>query len=149
MKKIIFVCTGNTCRSPMAEKISQKIAKDRNLNYKIESRGLAVFEAEPANKYAINALETYGISLKNHLAKSFNIDDIERDTLILTMTQQHKKQLLSFYPNIKGSVYGITEFIGETGDIMDPFGKPLEAYNECARQLYKIITKIFDIIKEG
>lgn len=149
MKKIIFVCTGNTCRSPMAEKISQKIAEERNLNCQIESRGIAVFRQEPANDHAIHALISYGLDLKQHISRGFELEDALEDTLILTMTQQHKYQLLSYYPNIKNNTFNIYEYVGEKGDIDDPYGRPLEAYVKCANQLHQIITKVFDKLEEN
>lgn len=148
MKKIIFVCTGNTCRSPMAEKISQKIAKDRGVEAESISRGLAVFGTEPANAYAIATLSNYGLDLTQHISKSFEVEDIENDILILTMTRQHKRLLLRAYPNLTDRVYGIYEYIGKVKDVEDPYGKPLQAYMECADELYQVITKVFDKLEE-
>lgn len=149
MKKIIFVCTGNTCRSPMAEKISQMIAKQRNLNFQIESRGISVFRPEPANFNAIKALEVYGLDLQYHVSRAFDLKDFKEDDLILTMTQQHKNLLLKYYPSTENSIFGINEFIGYKGDVEDPYGKPLEVYVDCAKQLHQIIIKVFDKLEEN
>lgn len=144
MEKIIFVCTGNTCRSPMAERICQKLAMERNLNIEIKSRGISVFPLEPAQEYANEALKKYGLNLEGHFSKQFADEDAQNNPLILTMTKQHKLYLLNHYPFLKDNVYGISEYINESGDVIDPYGKSQEAYNACAKQLYSIIKIIVE-----
>ncbi|PKM51572.1 MAG: hypothetical protein CVV02_06470 [Firmicutes bacterium HGW-Firmicutes-7] len=148
MKKIIFVCTGNTCRSPMAEKLGEKIAEEKGLKVDVLSRGISVIKPEPAHSNAIKALALYELNLTDHIAKNFNDIDANEDALVLTMTMKHKEYLLQLFPSLVGSVFGIKEYIGEVGDIVDPYGMQVDVYCDCAKQLRSIIIKIIDKLKE-
>lgn len=148
MNKIIFVCTGNTCRSPMAEKLGEKIVEEKGMQILFLSRGISVFIPEPANNNAIKAMKPYGVNLKQHISKNFDEIDAQESALILTMTMRHKAHLLKQFPNLEGNIFGIKEYVGETGDIVDPYGMELEEYHACATQLIGIITKIIDRLKE-
>ena len=91
--KILFVCTGNTCRSPMAETVTKAVFKNKGIDADVESRGMYAQEGEPASEYAKLAMANYGLSLDEHTAKNITADDIKSADLILTMTQSHKRAL--------------------------------------------------------
>jgi protein-tyrosine-phosphatase len=148
MNKIIFVCTGNTCRSPMAEKLGQKIAHDRNIQVEIVSRGVSVSMQDPAHERAMCAMEVYELNLKNHNATQFTDIDCLGETLYLTMTLQHKSYLLQQFPQIKGKVFTIKEVVNEKGDIVDPYNKSQSIYDFCAQEIYSSLIKIFDMLQE-
>lgn len=143
MKKIVFVCSGNTCRSPMAEGLAKEIAKRLVFQVGICSRGIAVLEKEAANQLAIQALRVYDIDIKAHFAQQFMAEDFDEETIVLTMTQQHQIFLINKFPKYAEKVYTIKEFIGLTGDILDPFGESIEKYQACAEELNQIIEIIF------
>lgn len=144
MKNIIFVCTGNTCRSPMAERICQGLGARKNMDIKINSRGILVFNPEPAHPYANEAVKKYGFNLEGHISRQFEIKDIQDNTIILTMTKRHKEHIINNYPDFKEQVHLISEFAGRTGDIIDPYGKMQRDYDFCAKQLYEIIENILE-----
>lgn len=148
MKKIIFVCTGNTCRSPMAEKLSQKIAMEKNLKLTIGSRGLSVSGIEHAHEHAIYAMKKYDLELFEHRATQISDADCSGDTLFLTMTLQHKRYLLQLYPAIEGNVFTLKEYAGIAGDVVDPYGSQQQIYDACAKELQTLILKIFDKLQE-
>lgn len=148
MKKIVFVCTGNTCRSPMAEKLAENIASEMELQVETFSRGISVYFAEAAHDHAKKTMEKYGLDLSKHRASQFLKEDGELADLILTMTLNHKRHLLNNYPQFAHKIFTITEYIDKTGDVLDPYGGNLEEYYECAKELHEIIYKIFDKIKE-
>jgi len=143
MKKIMFICTGNTCRSPMAEGFATHLINKYNMKYEICSRGLFVKEEMPANICAINALTKYNIDLKNHRSKNFNVKEVTENTIILTMTNGHKEYMLQNYPQLKSKVFTLKEYAGTKGDIYDPFGFEQDIYNKCAKEIYELINKIF------
>lgn len=141
--KVIFVCTGNTCRSPMAEVFAETIFTNANLDIKAESRGLFVTDSLPASDYAKLAVRNYGLSLENHVAKQLSKEDIEEAVLILTMTIDHKKMLEGICPSEK--LYTLKGYaLGTDGDISDPYGQSPAIYLECAEEIIDCIGKLSD-----
>lgn len=144
---ILFVCTGNTCRSPMAAGIMNQIAMARNLDVRIESAGIFAQEGEPASTEAILAVKKYGVDLLGHHAQPINTELIEKSDLILTMTAAHK---MVFDQTAPEKTFTLCEFAGVEGDIADPFGGDVEEYEACAEQIYSALERAADRIeKEG
>lgn len=136
--KLIFVCTGNTCRSPMAEVIYKSL--DEESDIKVYSRGAVVLFGEPINPKAETILIKHGLDHNNHISKGLKESDIDESTLILAMTAAHKKKILESYPRAK-AVYTIKEYAGEIGDVVDPYGGTLIDYEECYIELARLVKK--------
>lgn len=140
---VLFVCTGNTCRSPMAAALFNKIAMERDLPVKIESAGLFANDGEPASSEAIAVMRDYDIDILGHHAQTINTELLEKSDLVLTMTNAHKMVLEQY---LGDKVYTLMEFAGENGDIPDPYGGDAAEYKECADSLYKALLKVADKI---
>lgn len=136
--KIIFVCTENTSRSPMAETIYKSLAEHGALPS--VSRGLVVLFSEPVNTKAVAVLENHGLVCAAEISEELKAEDISEDSLILTMTDRQKRQVSEKF-TVKAEIHTIKEFNGETGDVKDPYGGTLIDYEECYNELLRLIKK--------
>lgn len=144
---ILFVCTGNTCRSPMAAAILSKIAHDNDMDLMIDSAGLMAEDGACASDNAISAMIEMRIDISQHRAHQITNDDIIQADVILTMTEGQKMILEQAAPN---KTFTLAEFAGSYGDISDPYGGDLDEYRETAREIYDLMVdaaeKIADML---
>lgn len=142
---ILFVCTGNTCRSPMAAVIMESLAIESNLDILIESAGLFAANGENASVEAIEAVKKYGLDLKNHKSQQITPELIEKSDLIIAMTEGHKMLLSQMAPEKTCTVCELADL---EGDIEDPYGGDLEDYERVCDSLYIALTQIADKLLE-
>lgn len=138
--KILFVCTGNTCRSPMAE----AILSAKNLP-EVEARSAGIFAGStPLSQNAQTVLLQQQISFA-HTSKPLGTEDMQWAELVLTMTHSHKMALLQAFPEAATKLYTLKEFAeGSTEDISDPYGGPLALYEQTFQELKLMIDKLIE-----
>lgn len=127
---IIFVCTGNTCRSPMAE----YYLKSKNLkNVTVTSRGFS--GGDYANTNSIAVMNEMGIDISNHISNRIAIEDIQQADAIICMTESHKQMLL-----LAGATHDKLYILGN--GIPDPFGCDIDTYRKCRDNIFQSIDAL-------
>lgn len=142
-KKVLFVCTGNTCRSPMAEVIFKALSKKQGLELKAGSAGVFA-QKEPMNPNAILALKELGYTPpKTRHSKRLTPAMLKNADIVFTMTSEQKTFLLPYAKK----VYSMKDILGF--DVSDPYGKDLEEYIRTAKDLETAVKKIIDYMSNN
>ncbi|MCU0717304.1 MAG: Sua5/YciO/YrdC/YwlC family protein [Pirellula sp.] len=137
---ILFVCTGNTCRSPMASALMNRKIQERfadlfpgeQVPIVAYSAGVSAYGGDPASPGAIHAIQHYGTNLDAHSSSQLSQEMVEQADLILTMGSRHKHVIVSQWPSVANKVHMISP---SGSEITDPFGGPYDVYERCAAQL--------------
>ncbi len=152
---ILFVCTGNTCRSPMAERICESLLAKRlgcaideveQRGYVVLSAGLAAGFDGPASASSVETMRKRGLDLTDHRSQQLNETHVRFADHIFTMTRGHREAILSYWPNADTRLNVLRT---DGGDISDPIGGGPAVYEACARQLETEIAKRLDEILAG
>lgn len=152
MIKIMFVCTGNICRSPMAHHYMQKRVKDLNIedNFLISSCGVYACTGEKATQNAIFVMKEYDVDMENHRATNIADTNIEDYDYIITLTTRHKEQIRYFYPKLGNNIYTLREFVDNNEmykDIDDPWGLNVTVYKNCALEIVEKVDKLIEKLR--
>jgi protein-tyrosine-phosphatase len=122
---VLFVCNGNTCRSAIAAALFTDLTGG---GWVIESAGLHAVRGSPASPGAIWAMNTAGLDVSLHRSKRLEDTALDLFPLILVMTAENRRELLSQFPRLSGRVYLLAEMAGECEDINDPYEEDFEFY---------------------
>lgn len=148
MRSVIFVCTANICRSPMAERLLKKLVEPDLQNWRIESAGTWASGGQPASTRAAQILEKRGVSLQDHRSKSVDQELLESFNLILVMEKGHKEALGVEFPDLAGRIYLLSEMAGKEQEIRDPMGGNTPDFEAAADEIETLLQAGLSRIRE-
>lgn len=144
---VLFVCSGNTCRSCMAEAIFNNLNNSKSLV--ASSAGAFVSVHSLMSKGAVNALEkNLGKDYTGRVALQLNNELVEGSDLVLTMTGSLKEALINLYLMEKNKIFTLEEYVGKKGDIIDPYGGDDAVYEATFNQLKEDILLLINKLRE-
>jgi protein-tyrosine-phosphatase len=160
---LLFVCTGNTCRSPMAEGIMKELVMDEygrsgvSLPIRVISAGTHAYNGSPASEYSVKAAALHGIDISNHRSQQITEELVEESGLILTMEKTHADFIKMIWPEIR-EVYNLKSYLKNKGafenepGIADPvsmgFDSYMKAFNEIKYELDRVTPYINSLVQE-
>jgi protein arginine phosphatase len=147
---ILFVCTGNLCRSPMARGLLRQHLVEEGLDglYQVASAGVWATDGSPASDNAVAVMAERGIDISDHIAHTITSEDMAVADLILVMGREHTQMLRNTWLQYAWKIHLLSEMVGKRQDIQDPYGGPIEQYRVCADIIASIIDRGFDRILE-
>lgn len=142
---VLFVCTGNTCRSPLAEGLMRKECPD----LKVESAGVAAFDGGMMSADSADLLEAYGIKTSDFRSRMVTEEMVERATVIIGMTNDHIESLKAHFPEHQRRIHLAGSFAGEGyNEVPDPIGRGPQAYADVEEMLTQAVRGICAYLKE-
>ena len=149
MPSILFVCSANQCRSPMAQVLFEAflVRKGVREEWMVESAGVWAYEGSRATTNAQKAMAERGLDLSRHLSQPASSTLLKQFDLTLVMEQEHKTVLQDQNPQLADRIYLMREIAGQEGDFADPVGGSLEQYRAAADELERLIEGSFDRIE--
>ena len=148
MPTILIVCTGNLCRSPMAEGLLRaRLARDKaRQGWRVGSAGIWTTDGRPASGHAVQEMAQRGIELQGHRSRNVTREMVAEADLVLAMTRSHVDALRAAFPEHAHKLYLFSEMIGQAYDINDPYGGTRLEYSYTAKELEQLIDAGYERI---
>jgi len=151
MKTILFICTGNICRSPMAEGLFRHVTRGRD-EYRVVSAGLGALDGQPPSAHSVAAMRELGIDISRQRSRMLTADLVKQADLILGMTHSHVDTVALLYPQAAEKTFLLREFDDTLDtfekDISDPIGGSYDVYVNCRDQIEQGIASLMRFLDQ-
>jgi protein-tyrosine-phosphatase len=145
MPSVLFVCTGNLHRSPLAEYLFKNMLEDTT-DWMVNSAGTYTRNGLPTNTEVLTVLRSYGIDANSHRTKIITRELVQDHNLVLCLASNHKEALRAEFPDLKERILLLSEMVGKTENVYDPIGGPLIEYEIVAREINQYLSQGFEQI---
>jgi len=152
MKNVLFICTGNVCRSPMAEELLRsQLNGDRNIE--VSSAGIGAVNGQPPSSYAIEVMKEKGLDISRLRSQPIHQELVRKADCIFVMTYGHLDSLLLLYPSAAEKTFMLREFqpglAPDEREVDDPIGQSRETYRACRDQIEQSIPSLLEVVRNG
>ncbi len=149
VKTVLFVCTGNTCRSPMAVGFIKKFAPDKRL--KVVSAGTSTSNGVPPSPNAIEVMQEEGINISDHRSTMLDGYLLDEADIVLVMSEMHRKHIVGWFKSAKEKIRLLREFDDVRNDeyypnVPDPIGLDIEVYRKCREMIKRSLRGALEIL---
>ncbi|HEX8311648.1 MAG TPA: ribose 5-phosphate isomerase B, partial [Chthoniobacteraceae bacterium] len=151
MKHVLFVCTGNICRSPMAEGLFRDAVKART-DIEISSAGVATGHGQPPSQHAVEVLRPWGVDISKIRSQPISDELVEKATHIFAMTRGHMETIQMLYPEASDKTFLLCEFepsLQRNQEVPDPIGLGIDAYFQCRDTIRKAIPSVVRFVDQS
>tara|TARA_B100002019_G_scaffold291907_1_gene313394 strand:+ start:7950 stop:8453 length:504 start_codon:yes stop_codon:yes gene_type:complete len=153
IKKVLFVCTANVCRSPMAERLFARAVDEANLSKKIHSysAGLSAMDGDNASQNSIDACEELGIDLTDHRSAGLSRTSLQEASAIFCMTESHRALINMYFELPEGyPIFLMREFVeDESKELPDPYGQNIDVYRQCRERMLEAMPSLISWVEKN
>ena len=151
MKTILFICTGNVCRSPMAEALFRRAVDGRG-DFRVLSAGLGAVDGQPPTAHSVTAMRELGVDISGQRSRALTTELLRQADFVFGMTHSHVDTIGLLYPAAAEKTFLLREFDESLDpfekDISDPIGSPYDVYVNCRKQIEKGIASILKFMEQ-
>jgi protein-tyrosine-phosphatase len=153
LKKVLFVCTANVCRSPMAEKLFARAVENSSLTQKIVSysAGLSAMDGDKASQNSMDACEEIGVDISDHRSAGLTRTSLEDASAIFCMTESHRALINMYFELPPGyPIFLMREFIEcESKELPDPYGQDIDVYRQCRDRMLEAMPSLINWVEKN
>ncbi len=152
MKEVLFVCTGNICRSPIAEGLFCELAAEHP-EIAVSSAGISVYDGQAPSEHSVEVLRERGIDITAQRSQMLTPEIVQRVDFIVGMTLGHRDAILAYYPASAEKLFVLREFVSGVDlgsaeiDVPDPIGMDKEEYERTRNLIQEAMPALLDFVK--